>query len=324
MILRLPSKYLIVLAMLNFVLFNPGLVLAQNSNLPITTNNNSAAAGASNLPQYNRGVDTSIQAFLCAPSGDGNDLARCINRVYRFGVAFGAIALVFFLVWAGYMYMLGGETQKAKAKGMIQNSFLGMGLLLGSYVLLRFINPNLVTFKPIQPPIFTAELPSCAQVGLGEDCILAGGQVGVGNGSGGGTAITPCKQPLVKVKSAGINVYFGKDPVICPGLLNKIKEFDSLMKASRLVWGVTATVEGGHRDRCHTAGTDESGTCFDMDVPTASSNAAQWEQTCKHLRAVGLTLIVNETHTDEAPSCGKKDRYPTSRGDSLHINYAEG
>ncbi|MEZ4180516.1 MAG: hypothetical protein R3B41_03350, partial [Candidatus Doudnabacteria bacterium] len=56
------------------------------------------------LPQYNAGVDQSIQDYLCSPTGQGSDLYDCIGKLYRFGIAFGAIAMVFFMVYAGYQY----------------------------------------------------------------------------------------------------------------------------------------------------------------------------------------------------------------------------
>ncbi len=304
------------IVILSLMVLNPTLVIAQTK------------SSSTEVPTY-RGVQGSIKQYLCTPSAsaDGHDLERCINKLYRFGISFGAIALVFFIVLAGYMYISGGESGKTKAKGMIQNALVGMGLLLGSYVLLSFINPALVVLKPIQPPIFIAsDFPSCEDVGFGDQCMLPDGSHAISNGTGGGTKINPCKSALVKVKSKGINVYFGKDPVICPGLLDKMAQFDQAMKSARLTWGVTATVEGDHKDACHKSGTSETGTCFDMDVPTASANPGQWEQTCKLLKQVGLNLIVNETKvdTDIAPSCGKKLRYETSKGDSLHINYADG
>lgn len=141
------------------------------------------------LPQYNQGVDQSIKEFLCTPSENpleqGTALYDCIGRLYRFSLTAGAVILVFFVVLAGYLYITGGETGKGKAKGIILSSITGMGILLGSYALLNFINPQLVEIRPIQAPIFnTGDLPSCEAVGLGVRCITSSGQV---NNPGGGT-----------------------------------------------------------------------------------------------------------------------------------------
>jgi hypothetical protein len=300
------------LGILSLLVISPSLALAQSTE----------------QPEY-KGVDQSITRYLCTPSEnpDGNELANCVNKGYKFGIAFGAIALVFFIVFAGYMYITGGETGKGKAKGMLQNAVIGMLILLGSYVILGFINPNLLKYKSIQPPIYLAnDLPLCSEVGLGDECVLPNdpnGTTAISNGNGGGTAISPCKSDLVKVKSASINVYFGKDPIICPGLLAKMVEFNSAMKSANIVWGVTATVEGGHADRCHKSGNNETGTCFDMDVPAASGKPDLWEKTCQILKQVGLNMIVNESRVT-TPTCGVAKRFDTSKGDSLHINYAGG
>lgn len=316
-------KQNLLVALTALILLHPSVVLAQGA----VANTNTSTSGNGN-PVY-QNVQQSITSYLCTPSdtNDGRDLERCVNKLYRFGIAFGAIALVFFVVYAGYLYITGGETGKGNAKGVLKNALVGMAILLSSYVLLRFINPELVIYKPIQPPIFTAaDLPSCNEVGLGVECVLPGGQTAKGDGSGGGSAIITCNEPLVKVKSAGINVYFGKDPTICPSLLMKMKQFDQLMKAAKITWGVTATVEGGHLDSCHTeksGRTKELGTCFDLDVPAATANKDLWNQTCRLLKQSGLNGIVNEAvsvGSNEIPDCGVGKRYPTSKGDSLHIN----
>lgn len=170
-------KHILFAVLFGLIFVNPALALAQNTN-------------KIDVPKY-EGVENSLTEFLCTPNpaSNGQDLVQCINKGYRFGVAFGGIALVFFLVFAGYMYMTGGETGKTKAKGILQNALVGIALLLGSYVLLRFINPNLVIIRPIQTPVFTAaDLPSCEAVGLGEACVLSDGGIGIGGGT--------CEMPI--------------------------------------------------------------------------------------------------------------------------------
>lgn len=172
-------KKIFIAIVLGLIFVNPVLVVAQsNSNANTSAPAGTATSSGVDVPEYT-GVQQSITDFLCTPSEetDGRDLERCINKLYRFGISFGAIALVFFIVFAGYMYIAGGESGKGKAKEIVQNSIVGIMILLGSYVLLRFINPNLVIVKPIQPPIFTAEdLPTCAELGFGESCTVAVGE----------------------------------------------------------------------------------------------------------------------------------------------------
>lgn len=137
---------------------------------------------ATALPVYNQGVDESIKEFLCTPSDNpleqGTALYDCIGKLYRFSLTAGAVVLVFFIVVAGYLYITGGETGKGKAKGIILSALTGMGILLGSFALLNFINPSLVEIRTIQPPIFESkDLPSCEAIGFGSRCITSTGQV---------------------------------------------------------------------------------------------------------------------------------------------------
>ncbi len=143
-------------------------------------------SGPVEVPEYG-GVEDSIKQYLCVPDSSnlGTALYTCVTKLYRFGIAFGAIALVFFVVFAGYVYITGGEAAKEKGKGIILSAITGMAIILSSYVLLSFINPYLVKIRPIQPPIFSASnLPKCDVVGLGVNCILPTGQVNYPGGSG--------------------------------------------------------------------------------------------------------------------------------------------
>jgi hypothetical protein len=159
----------------------------------------SSKSVVNNRPIYS-GVDDSLAAYLCVPSKDsvGTALYSCIGKMYRFGIAFGAIALVFFIVFAGYLYITGGETGKEKGKSVFLSALTGMAIILSSYVLLSFINPELTKIKVIQPPIFTAaDLPKCVDVGLGENCVLPNGQVNTGGTGVPGSAAEATYAPLI-------------------------------------------------------------------------------------------------------------------------------
>lgn len=175
-----------IVVVANLLLWSaPGVLYAQTTQPPTP-----AATSANGLPTYTgRGVQDSIEKFLCAPTGDGSDLNVCVNRLYRFSISIGAFVLVFMIALAGYYYMLGSEAGKTKAKGLIGSAVAGMIILLSSFVLLNQINPALTKFRPIQPPIFSGGvLPTCEDVDYGETCILNDGQVFVGPGGGTGGA----------------------------------------------------------------------------------------------------------------------------------------
>jgi hypothetical protein len=279
---------------IGLTLFNPTVAIAQ---------------GTSGAPQYS-GVQESITQFLCTPSvpSDGRDLERCVNKLYRFGISFGAIALVFFVVFAGYMYMASGEAGKGKAKGILQNSMVGMGILLFSYVLLRFINPNLVAYKPIQPPIFTAEdIPDCEKVGLGVNCIVATEDSTVVTSSKGGYA--NCPDGIIAFDKKSVPVNQGADTeLVCKALMEKLKLIHAKTKIT-----VTATIGPGHDSKCHKTGFPQSGVCADM----APQNG-NWEELCSTIQSVGGLAVLNESGKSSV-ACGTFVKTPKWSGAHLHV-----
>ncbi len=215
-------------AMLIFSYFLiPYISLAQTNRNPVnaqtpptTTAVTKPVAGEAVVP-YN-GVESSIKRFLCTPgisnpsgtqptlteqqaaSGltsvtnsadnpDSGDLVVCVNKLYRFGAAIGSFAAVFFIVLAGYIYMIGGENGKTKAKGYITSVIAGLIVIFTSYILLRQINPALTEFRTIQPPQLSGviPLPDCSdpRLNLGDGCLVKGSSgaagTGVSNGAGG-------------------------------------------------------------------------------------------------------------------------------------------
>jgi hypothetical protein len=153
----------------------------------------------------NEATTNSAGTQVAVNSASDNDLANCINKGYRFALAFGAVAAVFFVVIAGYMYMVGGEKGKHEAKEILTSIIVGFLIMLSSYVLLRQINPTLVQFRTIQPPRITGtyNLPSCADVGLGVSCVDPQGHPSVGDGNGGGVPVDSSGGSLLSCNVAG-------------------------------------------------------------------------------------------------------------------------
>ena len=107
------------------------------------------------------GVQNQIKEFLCTPTDAGTnpqaatgDLYNCINKIYRFALVIASVLAVFFIVIAGWVYMAsdGNEESVTKAKNILVTSITSLVILFGGYVFLRFLNPDLIKFQPIQPP----------------------------------------------------------------------------------------------------------------------------------------------------------------------------
>ena len=294
------QKLFIILLALSIV--NPMIAIAQTT--PVAT---------VKTPEY-QGVQGSVTDFLCTPSepSDNRDLERCINKMYRFGIAFGAIALVFFLVYAGYLYITGGEAGKGNAKGVLQNSLVGMALLLGSYVLLRFINPNLVLFKPIQPPIFTASIPTCEEVGLGVDCILESEDSSVVTNANGG--YSDCPDGVIAFEKSAVSSAGSNTTRICKSLMEKLKQINQKHK---LV--VTSTIRDENaQSLCHKSNNAKSGACADV-----GSSSGDWKTLCAAIKQVGGVAILNESG-QTSDECGKFVKTKFWSGAHLHIYLSGG
>ncbi|MBU1178529.1 pilin [Patescibacteria group bacterium] len=77
------------------------------------------------------------------------DVTQYINEVYWFGAMIvGALAMMF-IVLAGVNYMRasGNEEHVTKSKEMFAAALMGLFLVLGSFVLLRTLDPRLVELK---------------------------------------------------------------------------------------------------------------------------------------------------------------------------------
>ncbi len=333
-------KQKLFLIVLSISILNPTFVIAADVQ---------AVQPTLNVAEY-KGVDQSITDYLCTPSdpADGQDLERCINKLYRFGISFGAIAVVFFFVFAGYVYMTGGESAKGKAKVIVQNALVGMALLLGSYVLLYFINPNLVIYKPIQPPIFTAEdIPTCEDVGLGEKCMSSGGEVTVGSTPGGATGPSAknCPSGLVAIGSAiPTSGSASSSSQICKDLRDALAAVVNSSKNSSSPWASkwrisSAPFGGGHKSKCHSAGNPQTGTCVDVSfgpiegsptyqagkdsnggnpVPLTGSRAERYYFLCGEIAKVPKIIIHNEAAASGG-SCGSFNGHNWATNWHLHL-----
>jgi hypothetical protein len=98
-------------------------------------------------------VDSTIRQYLCAPSDPGktnnSDLYDCINKLYRFAIVISVVAGVALVVYAGYLYMAGTTTSISQAKNIISNTIVAIVILLGAFLFLKQINPELIKFKPL-------------------------------------------------------------------------------------------------------------------------------------------------------------------------------
>ncbi len=82
-------------------------------------------------------------------------IGEYISSLYIFGVYAATIAASIVIMVGGFLWLTaGGNTaQIGSAKSYISGALLGLLLMLGSYTVLRLVNPNLVEFTALRIPV---------------------------------------------------------------------------------------------------------------------------------------------------------------------------
>lgn len=84
------------------------------------------------------------------------DLPTFLNKAFQLAIAIGAILAVLRIIYGGALYM-GTDvfSKKNDAKTILQDAVLGLLLLLGTYLILNQINPDLLNLNFNPPPVQT-------------------------------------------------------------------------------------------------------------------------------------------------------------------------
>ncbi len=144
----------------------------------------------------------------CTPSSGAeaqNDVFKCVDRLYRFGLVAATIAAVFMIILAGYLYIFSGgsESRVGTAKSFISTSLIGLAVLVVGYLILQQINPDILNVKNISP-------------GSIDPTAIINPNFGSGGRLSGGSGPTPTGQGPIGGGQAG-NVT-GKDgKTVCNG-----------------------------------------------------------------------------------------------------------
>ena len=81
-----------------------------------------------------------------------NSLSGFFNKLFTFSLSIGAILAVVMIVWGGYLYMFKDSfASKLNAKEKITNAVIGLLLLLGIYLILYQINPQILNLNIVFP-----------------------------------------------------------------------------------------------------------------------------------------------------------------------------
>ncbi|MDE2001619.1 MAG: hypothetical protein KGI60_03605 [Patescibacteria group bacterium] len=178
---------------------NGSSVCYQSPSSPINT---TSAATNQGVRAYHMAIPIPCQAFpgSSCPSLDTNPtLASYIIRLYQFGLMIVGLFAFASIIYGALKYILsaGSMADQGDAKDQITQAIVGLLLLLGAFVLLYTINPNLVNIQnPALEPLNLSALPSAGMpTGAGTPQVA-------GSGSGSGDPL--CK--LAVNASIGIGI----------------------------------------------------------------------------------------------------------------------
>ena len=110
-------------------------------------------------------------------------LAEYISGAYKYSLAIGAFLAAVMMVIGGFIYLTAGDSGRTKqAKEYITNSILGLAVLLGSYVLLNTINPDLTKLDALRVQTaereeFYASMMTTTEDTIGPNDTTSGGEI---------------------------------------------------------------------------------------------------------------------------------------------------
>jgi hypothetical protein len=116
----------------------------QNYNRPVGVSYQSMNALGSQQPYQTPGPPTT------PGTAETSAIGRLVARIYTYSLGAAALLALLMMILGGYKVMTaaGNAKQSSDGKAMIMGSVVGLGLLLGSYIILNTINPDLVRFGP--------------------------------------------------------------------------------------------------------------------------------------------------------------------------------
>jgi hypothetical protein len=234
-------------------------------------------------------------------------LFTCVNQLYKYALVICSIAAVFMIILGGYMYIFSGGSDKkvATAKSFISTSLLGIGVLLTGFLLLKQINPELLTIKNITPQQIGGRSWYVMRV---ED-----GYINVGGGNrGGGTSTIPVVRDcpggqLVEIPQGEFTQY--DQNRACPILLDALRRLKAAATTAGKQFKVNDAYGPDHQSSCHRL----SGTCVDIGVLAGTS----YDELCKVVNDTGIFRLLNESQQN-TPNCGPDAG--TGNPPHLHLN----
>jgi hypothetical protein len=134
-------------------------------------------------------LESSSQSPMLSGFFGSSDLPGLFNALFTTALSVGAILAVLRLAYAGWLYMSSDAFgKKSDAKEVIRDAILGLLLLMGIYIILYQINPNILNLNILQD-IGGSGSSAAAATG-------AAGTVPAGTNNSNGTIVNQFQQPV--------------------------------------------------------------------------------------------------------------------------------
>ena len=107
---------------------------------------------------------------------DNSTIGDLVMYLYQWGITLGGLALFIVLVIAGFQYLAsaGSPTAMKSAKDRITSAGIGIAVLLGSYLILNTINPQLTSFPSGEIQLPSEQTPGGKACQEAKDCCEEG------------------------------------------------------------------------------------------------------------------------------------------------------
>lgn len=237
-------------------------------------------------------------------------LSTYLSGMLRLIIALGGAVAVFMAIIGGVQYVASGITPSAKndAKDRITNAFIGLAIILTSYLLLNTISPDLVNFKlalpmielpavprPSQAPsIFLQPSSECSDTcGPGFSCMSFTNEFGTTSACE--PSATTCGS-CVNLNNNGIPQKSGACGAgtcqVSSQIAYNLGELDTSLTLQGINWWVTEAwpPTRSHVASCQNPGPD-AGTCVDANFKTTPPTAKNINIFIQSAHSAGLRAV---------------------------------
>jgi hypothetical protein len=249
-------------------------------------------------------------------------------------IAIGTILAVLMIIYGGVKYMsTDAFSGKSEAKGVIKNAFSGLALVLGAWIILNTISPNLVNFnlsierfepgKGFEGRLGSGIPPTEGEMGSDRETLGCPACMAITEEIGAKIGTTPPKLPGPRGSGAGCENTMESGTCYIYGPL-AAKLMGLTLETNKLNEGISTNTKYGwrvnemlpptvdHKQLCHAVKNSVTGMCVDVSV---------------NVQCAGLTLASGcspSTWAFDAKKIGAFMKYAYQLG--MHVEYelAEG